>query len=257
MQHEEPTMSLLERVRVAASFPTSPRNVPPWARLLAIPIVMILVLLGVWLTGAVLTNNATLAMVLTGAWFTLAGGAALAAGLRWRDLAVPVIGTWFLTSLIVGGFLMLTSSVDKVVDETVIVAGEPSARDASPQGTEPAVMPSAAAATQPVLLSSGPFRSAAHETTGQASLIELPTGDRVLTLTDFETDPGPDLRVYLVPSNSSITERVDLGGLKGNKGDQQYDVPANAPIGAVVVWCRAFSVEFGSAMLQGAQARRP
>jgi len=227
-------MSLLERVRVAASFPTSPRRVPMWARLLAAPVVTVMLLLGVWLTGAVLTDDATIAMVLTGAWFGVAGLAACAAGLRWRGLAVPVIGTWFLASLIVGCFLLVTSSVDKVVDENVVAAAEPSA----------------AAASQPVLLASGTFRSAAHETTGEASLIELPTGERVLTLTEFETEPGPDLRVYLVPSDSSITDKVDLGGLKGNKGDQQYEVPANAPTGAVVVWCRAFSVEFGSASLR-------
>jgi hypothetical protein len=49
-----------------------------------------------------------------------------------------------------------------------------------------------------------------------------------------------------------VREFVDLGGLKGNKGTQQYELPVGldlARYGPVVVWCRAFSVAFGSAAL--------
>ena len=73
----------------------------------------------------------------------------------------------------------------------------------------------------------------------------------MVTLTQFQTDPGPDVRVYLVPDpGGSIKDAVDLGGLKGNKGNQQYDVPAGAEAGAVVIWCRAFTVAFGTAKLE-------
>ena len=48
----------------------------------------------------------------------------------------------------------------------------------------------------------------------------------------------------------SVKDAVDLGGLKGNKGNQQYDVPAGAEAGAVVIWCRAFTVAFGTATLE-------
>jgi hypothetical protein len=45
-----------------------------------------------------------------------------------------------------------------------------------------------------------------------------------------------------------VGAHVDLGPLKGNKGTQRYDLPAAAPLGgSVVIWCRAFSVAFGSA----------
>jgi Electron transfer DM13 len=68
------------------------------------------------------------------------------------------------------------------------------------------------------------------------------------------TSPGPDLRVRLVPGDSSdggAPRAVDLGALKGNRGDQQYRIPGDARIGgrSVVIWCRAFSVAFGHAAL--------
>jgi hypothetical protein len=64
---------------------------------------------------------------------------------------------------------------------------------------------------------------------------------------------GPDLRVYLVPGDGKDTgDRIDLGGLKGNIGNQQYDVPAGANTAkyrTVVIWCRSFSVAFARATL--------
>lgn len=215
---------------------------PRWQPLLAVPLVAVVVLLGVWLTGGVLTDDAGLATTLTGAWFAVAGALAVLVAWRARGLAVAVVGTWLVTSVAAGGFLLVTSSVDRVVDEHVVMAVGPS------------VAPTAGsrAAAAPTLLASGAFRSAAHDTSGVASLVRTPTGRRVLTLTDFATSPGPDLRVYLVPRAAGVSDSVDLGRLKGNKGDQQYDVPrtpGTARAGRVVIWCRAFSVEFGSAAL--------
>ena len=104
-----------------------------------------------------------------------------------------------------------------------------------------------------VALSRGTFASAEHETTGEATLIRLQGGETVLTLTDLDTSPGPDLRVYLVTgSPDDLGDVLDLGGLKGNKGDQQYAVPASVDPGrhrTVIIWCRAFSVAFGTANL--------
>jgi hypothetical protein len=105
-------------------------------------------------------------------------------------------------------------------------------------------------------LGEGGFRGLAHPTTGTATAIELAEGGRVLTLTDFETDNGPDLLVYLVEgdvnSNGDGDGFVDLGALKGNIGDQQYAIPDSVDLdrySSVVIWCRAFSVGFGVAEL--------
>jgi hypothetical protein len=199
---------------------------------------------GVWVMGGVLTDDASVARALTGAWFVVAGGLAVVAGMRWRTVAVAVVGAWLVTSAAVGGFLLLTSSVDRTVDEDVVRA--------QPSTSQPTTEPATGApdmADRATLAASGRFRSGAHDTSGVASLVRLPSGHRVLTLTRFATSPGPDLRVYLVPPGRDTDGAVDLGRLKGNKGDQQYDVPRQARAGTVVIWCRAFSVEFGSASL--------
>lgn len=114
---------------------------------------------------------------------------------------------------------------------------------------------SAAAAT----LLSGQFHSNAHETRGTATIYRLADGSRVLRLTDFETSNGPDVRVYLVAAddvteNETVTRAgfVELGPMKGNIGDQNYDVPASVDLEryrSVTIWCRRFSVNFGTAPL--------
>ena len=78
----------------------------------------------------------------------------------------------------------------------------------------------------------------------------------MLTLTNFEVDNGPDLRVYLVAGpardESEVDDFEDLGALKGNKGNQQYELPPQldlARYSTVVIWCRAFSVNFARAPL--------
>jgi hypothetical protein len=63
--------------------------------------------------------------------------------------------------------------------------------------------------------------------------------------------------VRIVPGDSSDGGRsgnVDLGALKGNRGDQQYAIPRRADVAGatVVIWCRAFSASFGSARLKAA-----
>ncbi len=46
-----------------------------------------------------------------------------------------------------------------------------------------------------VELSSGSFEGLAHGGSGAAAVVELASGERVLTFTDLDTDNGPDLRV--------------------------------------------------------------
>ncbi len=214
-------------------------------RLVAAVATVIVVVAGVWVTGAVLTEDADIAMVLTGLWFGVAGFAAILLARHRRFLAVPVVGAWLVTSAAVGGYLFWTSTVDDIVDENVVRA---QSSRALPMTGAASAEPTEAAA--PMLAAEGRFRADAHPTKGVAALIDTANGDRVLTLTRFRTDPGPDLRVYLVPGDgSNVKDAVDLGGLKGNKGDQQYDVPPDAPDGAVVIWCRAFTVAFGTAVL--------
>jgi hypothetical protein len=116
----------------------------------------------------------------------------------------------------------------------------------------------AGAAGGPVALAAGSFHSVAHETRGTATLLEV-GGKRVLRLTDFSTSNGPDVRVYLVAAsdasdNETVTKSgfVELGKLKGNQGDQNYDVPTELDLNqyrAVTIWCARFGVNFATAPL--------
>lgn len=123
----------------------------------------------------------------------------------------------------------------------------------------PAHSAMAGMAETPVMLGSGPFHTNAHKTNGQATIYRLPDGHRVLRLTTFATSNGPDVRVYLVAASDVLDDAtvqragsVDLGAIKGNVGDQNYDVPADLDLRryrAVTIWCRRFSVNFGTAPL--------
>jgi hypothetical protein len=209
----------------------------------------LVVVLGVAATGGLLTEDADLAMVLTGTWLAVVGLAALLVARRRRTYALPVVGAYALTTMVVGGVLLHTSTVDRVVDERVLTAAAPSPQAAG--AAEGAGAAEAAMAVPDVrVVATGTFRGQAHPAVGTATVLERADGSRVLTLTGFATDPGPDLRVRLVPrAGADAGQGADLGALKGNRGDQQYDVPREAAVGAVVVWCRAFSVAFGEAAL--------
>jgi hypothetical protein len=111
----------------------------------------------------------------------------------------------------------------------------------------------------PQVVLAGQFHSNAHETHGTATIYQSAARQRTLRLTDFATSNGPDVRVYLVAAadvNDDATVKragfIELGALKGNQGDQNYDVPADVDLSkyrAVTIWCRRFSVNFGTAPL--------
>ena len=111
----------------------------------------------------------------------------------------------------------------------------------------------------PIALTHGNFKGLAHETKGTASIYQLPDGSRTLRLTEFETSNGPDVHVYLtageVEKGNDMLQGVgfvDLGTMKGNKGDQNYDIPATVDLGKfkqVTIWCARFGVNFGQALL--------
>jgi len=91
--------------------------------------------------------------------------------------------------------------------------------------------------------------SDAHPTMGTATVNENVTS---LALTNFKTDDGPKLLLYLSTEVDS-NEYVDLGELKGLEGNYNYAIPAGTDIEKykyVVVWCIDFSVSFGHAELK-------
>ena len=95
----------------------------------------------------------------------------------------------------------------------------------------------------------GDFVDRAHPTSGKAAVNSDKTE---LTFTNFKTDNGPKLLVYL-STDTNATEYIDLGDLKGISGDFTYSIPANTDVSKyklVNIWCVDFSVSFGTAELK-------
>ena len=77
-------------------------------------------------------------------------------------------------------------------------------------------------------------------------------GTRQLTFTDFDVDPGPGVVVYLARDERNTGDVIELGDLKGNVGDQQYTVPADADLSSydtVILWCVPFTTRIAVAPL--------
>ena len=101
----------------------------------------------------------------------------------------------------------------------------------------------------------------AHPTSGRASIYQAPGGKRDLRLTDFMTSNGPDVHVVLAQSSDDNLKQdfvkgqldsVELGLLKANQGDQNYELPDSADLSrydTVVIYCERFHAVFGVAKL--------
>lgn len=91
-----------------------------------------------------------------------------------------------------------------------------------------------------------------HNAEGMAKVITLQDGNKVLRLENLKATNGPDLYVYLA-TDKGASDFVDLGRLKGNIGNQNYNIPQGTDLNkhnTVLIWCKQFSVLFGSAKLE-------
>jgi hypothetical protein len=124
------------------------------------------------------------------------------------------------------------------------------------------VTPFATAAQAAELSDAGSFKASdrGYAANGSVQIIRLKDGGRAIKLSSaFKVRSGPDLRVWLSassnPTNAGSVKgerHIDLGRLKSNKGEQVYRIPAGIDISeldSVVIWCRAFGVNFGGAKL--------
>ena len=117
-----------------------------------------------------------------------------------------------------------------------------------------------------VELAAADFIDAEHGTSGRAVIYLRDDGSRYLRLEGFETSNGPDVHVWITDQRSGGDcegcsdswgiyddgDYVKLGSLKGNIGDQNYEIPGDADLGdmkSVVIWCDRFNVAFGTAAI--------
>jgi hypothetical protein len=110
-----------------------------------------------------------------------------------------------------------------------------------------------------VVAAQGQFVGADNFHQGSGNAIVFQQGDaRALRLEEFSVTNGPDLHVILTkhPAPTSRADigsnYFDLGQLKGNIGNQNYEIPAEVDLSeyqSVVIYCMPFHVVFSTATL--------
>ncbi|QES47200.1 electron transporter [Streptomyces venezuelae] len=179
------------------------------------------------------------------------------AGNARRRWVLPVTGALIAGALLLGAGLYWFQPWKLWRDETVKetlpaaspVAGAPTGGQTSPQ-------------PGPETIAEGSLISHEHATRGTVKIVRLPDGSRTLRLENLDTSNGPDLRVLLTdaPVKEGVAgwrvfddgKHISLGKLKGNKGDQNYGIPADVKLDeytSVSIWCDRFDVSFGAAEL--------
>jgi hypothetical protein len=116
--------------------------------------------------------------------------------------------------------------------------------------------------TEVKTLETGTFHGKVHQTSGRATIYQEANGKLILRLTNFKTSNGPDVHVILIAAKDADddanflkndTARVELGKLKGNEGDQNYQIPAGTDLSkfqTVSIYCERFNANFGAAPLE-------
>ncbi len=111
------------------------------------------------------------------------------------------------------------------------------------------------------IVATGTFHGAAHQTSGRATIYSV-NGKETLRLTNFKTSNGPNVHVILIAATDAQDndnflnknlERVELGQLKGNQGDQNYSIPDGTDLNkfkAVSIYCERYNANFGTAPLE-------
>jgi hypothetical protein len=119
-----------------------------------------------------------------------------------------------------------------------------------------------ALSSEPEALYTGKLEGKIHQTSGRATVYKSTDGKEYLRLSDFTTSNGPDVHVLLVRAEDKALggeivkgelDGVELGALKGNQGDQNYDLPASVDLNkyqAVAIYCERFHAIFGVARLE-------
>lgn len=105
----------------------------------------------------------------------------------------------------------------------------------------------------PEIVASGSFEGLdGHNAMGTARLLKIGDKYYIRFEEDFWVTNGPDLFVHLGKDGEYASE-ARLDSLKGNVGGQNYEIPEGINLeeyNEVWVWCRAFSVPFGKAVLK-------
>jgi hypothetical protein len=160
--------------------------------------------------------------------------------------------------------LFTSSTVTEDVPAAAPLAVPSQESSAEPaESAEPTTPATPAAPAAPRELATGQLISHEHASSGTVKILELADGTRILRFEGLDTSDGPDLHVWL--TDAPVIEGaagwyvfddgayLDLGVLKANKGDQNYEIPAATVLGdytSVSIWCARFAVSFAAADLK-------
>ena len=157
--------------------------------------------------------------------------------------------------------------VDETVDDSLPAAPASSVTQPAPTSPVPTSPVPAPPPAEPAELATGSLISHEHRTTGTVRLLRGPDGSLVLRLENLATSSGPDVHVWLTDAPVKPGKDgwgvfddgryLDAGKLKGNKGNQNYPLPAGTDLAgytSVSLWCDRFDVSFDAAELSRLEA---
>lgn len=144
--------------------------------------------------------------------------------------------------LVVGWWLISPLFIDEVVTENVPVSIKAEERT----GSEEMAKESLSASYYGTFMDGDGVHHASGDITSY-----VVNSEKWIRFENFEVTNGPDLYAVLVKDGQLTSEGTILGKLKGNIGSQNYRIPymSLAEGDQIVIWCKAFQVDFGKAEL--------
>ena len=247
----------------------------------AVPLLAITIWLG-WSLGSPLFTNVTVEEQ-----FPFALDAVVPEGMEREDVEMAMAGMAMVDDPMMEEAIPRSSAIDAASEMSsgnavVVMTGEEiealaegyeMVADGADAGMDAAMVEKGAQMLEPVVMAvvepesgvravkQGDFKDADsfHRGSGQAIIYTTPEGGRLLRLENLDVTNGPALHVVLSPhedptrSNEVLQEGYsDLGDLKGNRGNQNYTIPADVDLSvikSVVIYCKPFAVVFSVATL--------
>jgi hypothetical protein len=226
------------------------------SRLLAAAVVAAALGVGLLVLQRWIAETRGAALALVSVWFAVVGIAALVAVRGRPELRAPVLGTYAAIAVASAVIGYWTGFRDTEVDEDVVMAtamASGAERQRALGGGASDEPRNPGGPSGPVEIADGEVAGAdGHAASGRATVVRGADGTRALTFTDFDVDPGPGVVVYLSRDEGDVDDVIELGDLKGNVGDQQYEIPADADLAAydtVILWCVPFTTRIAVAAL--------
>ena len=178
------------------------------------------------------------------------------------DAAITVLTPSRRAAMEEGMAMAVKATVSDSMEEAAAMTEEAvSMMEEAIEQSDMAAQPATVNEVQEVAKGSFKDADAFHRGSGTATIYRTPDGAEVLRLEDLDVTNGPALHVVLSthpdPERSEQVKQegyVDLGDLKGNRGNQNYPIPAGVDTSihkSVVIYCYPFAVVFSVATLEG------